>query len=77
MARHCHLYLEQPFVKSLMATILLLRHSQHTYVLSVQRSCGVVSVFWLWREMVLKMRTHFYKKILLGYYDPIADVCIY
>jgi hypothetical protein len=23
--------------------------------------------FWLWREIDLKMRTHFYKKILLGY----------
>jgi hypothetical protein len=23
--------------------------------------------FWLWREIVLKMRTRFYKKILLGY----------
>ncbi len=27
----------------------------------------VVLVFWLWREIVLKMRTPFYKKILLGY----------
>jgi hypothetical protein len=36
-------------------------------------SCAVVSVFWFWREIVLKMRTRFYKKILLGYvlyYDP-------
>jgi hypothetical protein len=50
-----------------------------TYVLSVQYSCAVVSVFWLWWEIVLKMRTRFYKKILLDgllYYDPIADVCI-
>jgi hypothetical protein len=50
-----------------------------TYVLSVQYSCAVVSVFWLWHKKVLKMRTHFYKKILLGgllYYDPLADVCI-
>ena len=31
-------------------------------------SCAVVSVFWLWREKVLKMRTRFYKKILLGYF---------
>ncbi len=28
----------------------------------------VVSVFWLWREIVLKMRTRFYKKFLLGYF---------
>jgi hypothetical protein len=67
-----------------------------TYVLRVQYSCGVVLVFWFWREMVfgvmyvlsvmyktvvqlcqffwlwweivLKMRTRFYKKILLGYF---------
>ena len=39
-----------------------------TYLLSVQYSCGVVSVFWLWWEIVLKMRTRFYKKILLGYF---------
>ncbi len=33
----------------------------------------------LWREIVFKMRTRFYKKILLGYfiyYDLLADVCI-
>ncbi len=36
------------------------------YVLSVQYSCAVVSVFWLWWEIDLKMRTIFYKKILLG-----------
>jgi hypothetical protein len=47
-----------------------------TYVLSVQYSCAVVSVFWLLWEIVLKMRTHFYKKSLLGtFYDPLADVC--
>jgi hypothetical protein len=39
-----------------------------TCVLSVQYSCAVVSVFWLWWEIVLKMRTRFYKKILLGYF---------
>ncbi len=39
-----------------------------TYVLSEQYSCGVVSVFWCWQEIVLKMRTRFYKKILLGYF---------
>jgi hypothetical protein len=39
-----------------------------TYVLSVQYSCAVVSVFELWREIDLKMRTRFYKKILLGYF---------
>jgi hypothetical protein len=38
------------------------------YVLSIQNSCAVVSVFWLWWEIVLKMRTRFYKKILLGYF---------
>ncbi len=31
-------------------------------VLSVHYSCAVVSVFWLWREIVLKMRTRFYTK---------------
>jgi hypothetical protein len=30
-----------------------------TYILSVQFSCAVVSVFWLWQEIILKMRTHF------------------
>ncbi len=39
-----------------------------TYVLSVQIHCAVVSVFWLWWEIDLKMRTRFYKKILLGYF---------
>jgi hypothetical protein len=39
-----------------------------TYVLSVQYCCAIVSVFWLWREIVFKMRTCFYKKILLGYF---------
>jgi hypothetical protein len=38
------------------------------YVLSVQYSCAVVSVFWLWWGIVLKMTTCFYKKILLGYF---------
>ncbi len=38
------------------------------YVLSVQYSCGAVSVFWLGQEIVLKMRTRFYKEILLGYF---------
>ncbi len=38
-----------------------------TYVLSVQYSCVVVSVFWLWQKIDLKMRTHFYKKNLIGY----------
>ncbi len=30
------------------------------------------------REIILKMRTYFHKKILFGllYYDPLADVCI-
>ncbi len=39
-----------------------------TYILSVQYSCAVVSVFWLWWEIVFKMRTRFYEKILLGYF---------
>jgi hypothetical protein len=30
-----------------------------TYVLSVKYSCAVVSVFWLWQEIVLKIRTPF------------------
>ncbi len=38
------------------------------YVPSVQYSCAVVSVFLLWQEIVLKMRTLFYRKILLGYF---------
>jgi hypothetical protein len=36
------------------------------YVLSVQYRCAVVTVFWLWREIVLKMRTPF--EFLLGYF---------
>jgi hypothetical protein len=43
-----------------------------TYILSVRYSCAVVSVFWLWWEIVLKMRTRFYKKILLGYFIMIC-----
>jgi hypothetical protein len=43
-----------------------------TYILSVQNSCAVVTVFWLWWEIVLKMRTRFYKKILLGYFIMIC-----
>ncbi len=37
-----------------------------------------MSVFWLYWEKVLKMRTRFYKKKIIGllYYDPLADVCI-
>ncbi len=34
--------------------------------------CSCV-VFWLWREIVLKMRTRFYKKILLGYFIMIRS----
>jgi hypothetical protein len=37
------------------------------YIHSVQYSCVVVLVFWLWWEIDLKMRTRFYQKILLGY----------
>ncbi len=36
-------------------------------------SCAVVLVFGLWREIVLKMRTPFYKKILLGYFFMIRQ----
>ncbi len=39
-----------------------------TYALSVQYSCAVVSVFWLWQEIVLKMNKHVLKKTLLGYF---------
>ncbi len=39
-----------------------------TYVLIIQYNCAVVSFFWLWREIFLKMRTRFYKKIILGYF---------
>ncbi len=49
-----------------------------TYILSVRYSCAVVSVFWLWWEIVLKMRTRFYKKILLGYFIMICQpVCVF
>ena len=49
-----------------------------SYVLSVQYSCVVVSVFWLWWEIVLKMRTRFYKKILLGYFIMIClPMCVF
>ncbi len=43
------------------------------YVFSVHYSCTVVSVFWLWREIVFKMRTRFYKKVLLGYFFMICQ----
>ncbi len=36
-----------------------------------------MSVFWLWREIDLKMRTRFYKKILLGYFLWSASRCVY
>ncbi len=43
-----------------------------TYVPSVQNSCAVV----LWREIVLKMRTHF--EFLLGYFVMIRKpMCIF
>ena len=47
------------------------------YVLIVQYICAVVSFFWLWREIVLKMRTHFNKIILLGYFIKIQNRCEY
>ncbi len=41
-------------------------------------SCAVVSVFWLWREIVLKMRPCFYKKILLGSFIMIRQpMCVF
>jgi hypothetical protein len=36
------------------------------YILDVQYTCAVVTVFWLWWEIVLKMRTPF--EFLLGYF---------
>ncbi len=37
-----------------------------------------MSDFWLWREIDLKMRTRFYKKILLGYFILwSASRCVY
>ncbi len=46
---------------------VLLRNTQY-YCSNVQpRLCGCVS-FWLWWEIIIKMRTPFYKKILLGYF---------
>ncbi len=48
------------------------------YVLSVQYSCAAVSVFWLWREIVHKMRTLFYKKIILVYFILIRQpMCVF
>jgi hypothetical protein len=48
------------------------------YLFSVQYSCAVVSVFWLRQEIVLKMRTRFYKKILLGYFIMIRQpMCVF
>ncbi len=44
-----------------------------TYIFREQYICTVVSVFWLWREIVFKMRTRFYKKILLGYFFMIRQ----
>ncbi len=38
--------------------------------------CGCVS-FWLWWEIVLKMRTRFYKNILLGYFLWFASRCMF
>ncbi len=48
--------------------LVLVGNTFWCYVLSVQYSCAVVSVFWFWQEIILKMRTSFYKKILLGYF---------
>ena len=49
-----------------------------TYALSVQYSCAVVSICWLWQEIILKMRTRFYKKILLGYFIMIRQpMCVF
>ncbi len=49
-----------------------------TYILSVQYSCAVVSGFWLQQEIVLKMRTYFYYKILLGYFVMIRQsMCVF
>ncbi len=49
-----------------------------TYVLSVQYSCAVVSVFWMWQKIVLNMRTCFYKIFLLGYFIMIRQpMCVF
>jgi hypothetical protein len=48
-----------------------------TYVLSVQYSCAVVPVFWLWREIDLKMRTRFSKKSYWVLLLSSASQCVY
>ena len=45
---------------------------------TILNSCAVLSVFWLWREIVLKMRTRFYKKNLLRYFIMIRQpMCVF
>jgi hypothetical protein len=48
------------------------------YALSVQYSCAVVSVFWLWRKNCSHNENTFLQNNLIGllYYDPLADVYI-
>jgi hypothetical protein len=62
------MYLEYKYSCGVMMVFWFLREIVFgvTYVLSVQLCYAVVSVFLLWREIDLKKRTRFYKKILLG-----------
>ncbi len=50
-----------------------------TYIVSVQYSCGVVSVFLVVAGDSSQNENRFLQKNLIGllYYDPIANVCIY
>ncbi len=48
-----------------------------TYVLSVQYSCAVVSVFWLWRDIFQNENT-IVQKILMGYFIMIRQpMCVF
>ncbi len=49
-----------------------------TYVLRVQYSCGVVLVFWFWREIVFGVTyvlSVSKKSYWVTFHDPLADVC--
>ncbi len=49
-----------------------------TYILSVQYSCAVVSIFLVVAGNRSQNENKFLQKNLIGllYYDPLADVCI-
>jgi hypothetical protein len=49
-----------------------------SYVLSVQYSCAVVSIFWVVAGNGYQNKITFLQKNLIGllYYDPLANVCI-